>query len=257
MSIRDRLRAGRGETIVGLVHPQGPGLSHSRGDKHWQLLVRFDAWRRPGDLIDQQQLVLTKRGSKEGLSLIRDSIRPYDVVRVTAVLEEAGGGELLDVLGPDADEELGRRSAELRRPVTAEIEPFGVLTYDRRLDWWETVIQWTGSEVELSLDPGDDGDVYAVARFAQRLWEDQVAWDDRVRSRAATDLLETYNEWQEGHGPTLTASELASRPKLESVVVWLDGSFEFSFDDDGLFLGHTIIVGGTVDDGALDAHIAG
>lgn len=253
MKLLGRREAG-GETIIGLVSPEGAGLSHSKGDKHWKLRVRLEAWRRPGEPLDDRTVTLIRYGSKDALWPIWKRLGAYEVVRLTTRLSASGEGQLVEVHGPDGDEDLNRRSAELQVPVTREVAPFGLLTLDRRLDWWEAPVQWLGADMTISLEPGDE-ELNVVARWARHLWDAAAEWDDRVRSFFVSELLDLCNEWQEGRGPAVTADEFRRRPTVESVTIRADGTFEFWFEDDGLFMGHQIIVCGSIAAGPTRADI--
>jgi hypothetical protein len=75
---------------------------------------------------------------------------------------------------------------------------------------------------------------------------------------AAKKLLGILNENWLGEGEEeLSAEQFKSKIKLESISIESDGNFEFWYEDDGLFGGHAIKVGGDFSDGPKDAGIEG
>lgn len=245
--------------VLGVVYPPGAGGGRSQRATRWTLRFALKPWRQIGGDIDERALSVSKRVSERRLRKYMRRIQPYDVVRARVRLDDERSGTLLRLVGADAsDEELARRAAELRQPVTIEVDFFGTLTLDRKVDWWETEQVWRGTPIRLSISPEEDGDVETVAKTAEALWSNEADWDQRVRARAIDELLALRNDiWREEHEPQLTAEQFAGRMKPESVSVGPDGAFEFWFDDDGLFLGHSIRVSGSLTEGPVEAQIAG
>jgi hypothetical protein len=260
MRKRRRRKSGEDATVVlGVVGPLGAGGAHHAPETEWTLEFALKPWRQVDGEVDERELSVSRKVSEDELKEYMRLIQSYDVVRARVRFDEELSATLIEFLGADdSDEELTRRAAELQQPVTTEVDFFGTLTLDRQLDWWETEQVWDGTPVRLSISPDEDGDLEAVAKTAEALWSSQSDWDQRLRTRAIDDLLELKNEgWREDDEAEVTPQEFAQRMKLESVTAYSEGEFEFWFEDDDLFLGHSIRVSGNLTDGPTDAEIEG
>jgi hypothetical protein len=262
-SLWRRKRTGEGTdapvVVLGVVYPPGAGGGQRPPERRWTLRFALKPWRQIGGEVEERALSLSMRVSEKRLRRYMGRIHPYDVVRAHVRFDDERSGTLLKFVGEDAsDEELAQRAAELRQPATMEVDFFGRLTLDRAVDRWEAEQVWHGGSMRLSISPEEDGDVETAAKTAEALWSNQADWDQRVRARAITELLALKNEiWREADEPQVTAEQFADRMKLASVVVRSNGAFEFWFDDDGLFLGHSIRVSGSLTEGPAEADIAG
>jgi hypothetical protein len=253
-------RQGREEKtiVLGVVYPPGAGGSQSPSESEWTLRFELKPWRKADGEIEERGLSVSKVVSQARLKEYMGLIQPFDVVRAQVQLGGELTATLIELIGKEADEELTRRAAELQEPVTIEVDFFGTLTLDRRVDWWETEQVWAGTPVTLSITLAEDGNVASVAKTAEALWRNQAEWDQQVRARAIDKLLVLKNEnWRDEDEAEVTAAEFNRRMKLESVTVDPDGGFEFWFEDGDLFLGHSIRVWGNLTDGPTDADIAG
>lgn len=262
MALRRRSRVQKGDdgvVVVGVVHPSGPGALQTPPSREYVFRFGLQPWRETGGQLNEAELSVSKIVSPDRVDEHMNRIDSYDVVRVRVDLAADFEATLIEILGlDDSDEELARRAVELREPVTTDSDYFGTLTLDRELVWWETEQQWAGEPVTLSLSPTEDGDVGAASEAAEALWRSQPDWDRSLRARAIDELLELKNEsWRDEGEAEVTVEEFGRRMKPESVTVYADGDFEFWFGDDGLFLGHSIVVRGRLAGGATDADIAG
>lgn len=245
--------------VLGVVDPPGAAGAQSPPHAEWTLRFTLKPWRQADGDVDERELSISKPASEENLREYLRVIQPYDVVRAHVRFSDELSATLIEFLGQDdSDEELTQRAAELQLPVTMEVDFFGTLTLDRRVDWWETEEVWAGTPVRLSISPDESGDIETAAKTAEALWSSQSDWDHRIRARAIDELLTLKNEgWREEGEAEVTAQEFAQRMKLESATVYPDGEFEFWFEDDDLFLGHSIRVSGNLTEGPTDADIAG
>ena len=245
--------------VVGVVHPSGASGAQSPHEAEWTLRFTLKPWRKVGGDVDERELSISKRVPEENLRDFMRLFQPYHVVRVHVRCSDELNATLLEFVGvDDSDDELTRRAGELQEPVTIEVDFFGTLTLDRRLNWWETAQTWVGTPVRLSISPDEADAVGSGVAVAEALWRRQSELDHRLRARAVDELLTLKNEsWRDEGEAVVTEEEFARRMKLEWVTVYPDGEFEFWFEDDDLFLGHSIRVSGNLADGPTEAEITG
>lgn len=147
---------------------------------------------------------------------------------------------------------------ELDAVVTRFLEPVTrtvagtEFTLDKRLGFFEGHITWCGAETIAYLpSEGAAEDALLAALLA-----DAAAWDVRLRAGAAEALTDLANDWREEGEPDITDEEFARRLSPLELSVEED-AIEFTFDDDGLFSGHWIVVRASASGEILDAHISG
>jgi len=191
-------------------------------------------------------------------------VRPYDLLQAKVRLIEhslVGSPQgLLVEIAPDRplDPELELLARKLREPVIMRDDRLGEFVLDRNIDWFEATVQWGSMPVKLALN-GSGGDAVARAlATAHALWDDQEAWHQRIVAHAIEWLLPLKNDnWLEDGEEALTAADFAGWMRLASITVDQDGIFKFWFDDGDLFLGHSITVGGDLQNGPKQSNVEG
>lgn len=151
---------------------------------------------------------------------------------------------------------------EYKKPVILEDELLGTLELDKELDLLEGTIVWCDEEVSLMLeiDPEDATTFDLTCTVAKKLVTEQKTWDKTLRTFAAKELTALANDWQTEDNENaipITEEIFAERISLSELSVSFDGSFTAYYDDDDMFWGHIIEMGGSVTEGIDDANIAG
>lgn len=124
------------------------------------------------------------------------------------------------------------------------IDPvFGELKFDPTdyLRWYKGVAQFApGDDVEVivSINGGEPFDIIERARAAFTVIQHRAAEHPPF---AAKELLDAYNENWNDEQP-ITAETFVNRISLFSFAFDPDGTVELRYDDDDMFLGHTIVV---------------
>lgn len=250
--------------VVGLVHPLGSGGGHGQ-ELTWSLNFSFVFWRKAGSEINERTLHVSKPDLTDTeLRELMGAIKGDTVLRVRLRFpahqdrEDYLRAELIESCGPHAaDVELNAKADQLRQPVTVKHPYFGILTLDRKFNWYETEVPWNSDPISLSLSLDDCDDEQALLASAHELFRGQQTWDKRIREYAVDELLSLGNEWLQEGEQELTQRTFNARINLQSISLNPDGSFEFWFDDGGIFGGHAIMVSGTLTDGPNDAGIHG
>lgn len=175
----------------------------------------------------------------------------YNQFYVTEVLEEnASCPALEDIL------------AEYRKPIILQDEVLGELVLNKDLSVLEGYVNWLGKEVSITLDiDKDNKGTWTKARKAMaQLLAVQQEWDREMRDFAAEKLTSLANEWQteeNKNAPKITQKNFCKRIILQSFVMTSGGSFSACYEDDNMFLGHFIVVYGSLKKGLTDADIEG
>jgi hypothetical protein len=137
-----------------------------------------------------------------------------------------------------------------------ELPSAGKLTYNPRYEWYEGSFTVNDQPVTLTL-----------AYVAPPQLEPQLAWAERqLRARfwepmlmAMTDqLLALKNDaWLDEDEPALTKEGFWQRITLSGIAFYTDNSAAIYYDDDDLFLGHTIEISVAENGEYRTAHLAG
>lgn len=130
----------------------------------------------------------------------------------------------------------------------------GLLTWDDSLEWWEGKREIIpGHTISVSVS-SNDAPLETVMELARRAYRRVQTEEPSLRRAAADALLTLHNEeWNEGE--PIDGDTFTSRMVLTEFSAYDDGSAEVSYDDGGLFLGHTIIVSVDADGTIKDASI--
>lgn len=256
----------RAVEVIGVVHPLGAGGGRVGQETRWSLRFSFVAWRQKGGPVEERELGVAQPGlTDDELRAGMQAVRPYDVLRVRLRFEDGPDvrgrvhAELTQLLGTDStDAELNAVADILRKPVGVEHPVFGAFTLDRALNLYEVEVPWAGRPVQLYLNRDGCKDEAELFETAKTLWNGQKAWDKRVRDYAAAELLELKNgSWLGEDEKEFTPTQFKAKMALQSVAISVGGRFDFTFKDGNLFWGHVIQVSGTLEDGPMDAGIAG
>jgi hypothetical protein len=251
--------------IEGIVAPSGLGAGTGGEISH--LTFATSPWRRQGGELVPQKAIVHKRCTKAEVDTIFKALSAYSVFQIEGKLIESPEGwdgpqiELLRIIKADLNApELNQAVEELKKAVTHKDDQFGVFTLDRSVNWYNAQTTWMGATTRLSLDSGEGSAAFPQGSLdqARKLWKDAKRWDGEIRSRIVKELLELKNgTWLKEGEKQLTADDFLRRISLSSVTVYSDGSFEFWYDDGDLFLGHSIMVSGSIEGGLTDAGLQG
>lgn len=137
---------------------------------------------------------------------------------------------------------------------------FGDLSFDPAYDWYEAQIDFDGQSIKLRLSAPTEVEAVPMLANAETMAADEAGWLARLKDKAADDLLDISNEWNEDQddwtGPIDSAAFIA-RITLKSLVFHEDDLFQAYFDDGDLFWGHSILVRGSMAEGPKGAETAG
>ena len=253
--------------IVGVVSASGVGAVGTGGPRkraRWTALITLTGWRLVGEEMRKSEMVVRKEMSDRELRVLQGSMDAYDVVRIRARFTEHSvfgtpQALLSRFIGRDrSDSELNAYALKLQELVTFLDPQFGLLTLDRRLDWYEATPEWCGNAIRLWIPAKPADAVEKSLGVARRLWTEQEEWQRRITAFAIAELLALKNDtWLDEGEAEIGEADFARRMVLESVSVKEDGTFEFWHNDGELFWGHSIMVSGNLADGPTDAGIHG
>jgi len=175
----------------------------------------------------------------------------YNKFYVTEVLEEGATSPALDEI-----------LTEYRKPVILQDEVLGELEFDKSLSSFEGHVTWKGEEIIIYLDVDqEDKETWTEAGDAMKQFvAEQDKWDKAMREFSANELTSLANDWQsreDRNAPAITKGGFSKRIILQSIAMSSDGSFSVYYDDDGMFLGHVIMVDGNIETGVETADIGG
>lgn len=242
-------------TILAVTGANGFGGGKAGKEKLWTASIGLTAWMEEDSPdIHRGEFVLSTVGDEQLLEILRRRTRPDFIIKFRGRVSEDGQRLLLlDLPEPGFDPDLKAILEEQKKPVTFWEEGLGTFTLDRRVDWFETEVDWLGGQISLVFDAGEDR--AEVLQKAKTLLSGAADWDERIRAYAADDLLASANDWAEDG--EITREQFIQRMELESIEIRADGSFEFWFADGDMFYGHSIHVSGDMEHGPDRADMEG
>jgi hypothetical protein len=242
--------------IEGFVAEGGTGFKHADGyNVH---LFNFAAWRRPGQpLIERELTILRPTDAEEYFQEIPQlSLQRFQVLLSIDKSRAIVAGPATEPVNHSGLQEFAEERA---KPVVLDTKLFGKLVLDRSIDYFAGQTTWNGKEVKVSFECESGYDISRAVGVAEAIWQDQPGWQQRVENCAVEQMLETKNDhWLEEeevdyeddnyeYPEPLSPEQFKARMKLETIQVDSRGRFEFWFDDDYMFYGHSILVQGNLD----------
>lgn len=244
---------GKETDILGITAPAGIAADKVEGTDLWKVSISLIAWMDEYEQVLHQETALLEAMVDDTLlSYLYERTPRNFIISVTVRPSEEGVRFLMtDLPKPGFDPELKALLEERKKPVKLDVEGLGTFTLNRTLGWFDAAVEWMGSEISLNLDQNEET-LAAAQETAKVLMEDQASWDARVRTFAAEQLLERVNELLQSEGgeaELYTCESLADQFEPDSILAGPDGTFEFWFSDDDLFLAHPVHVAGTLEQG--------
>lgn len=157
------------------------------------------------------------------------------------------------------DEELRAIAAPLLNPPPYDDPVLGRFVPHARMPaLYEQVAEWLGQPLNLTLSTQTPADLPDCAATAVALISDTARWQAAAEAMIVESLYDLWlEEWREEEDPVLDHADFLARLTRPALTVYADGSFEFEWEDDSLFLGHCVMATGTLEEGFDDAGIAG
>lgn len=154
---------------------------------------------------------------------------------------------------------------QIRDSYTKPIEinnKMGFFKLNRQYGWFEGTINWLDNNcnILLNIDVEDGITADNALDTLSKLIQDNKTWDSNLRNFAAEELIHTCNVWrfeEDENATDITKEEFAKRISLNTINIYNDGTIEFEFYDDDLFLGHSIIINANINGKMISADIAG
>ena len=249
-------------TLLAVTGANGFGGGKVGKEKLWRASIGLTAWMEEDSPdIHRGEFVLSTIADDRLLGVLQRRAPQDFIIKFKGRVSEDGKRLLLlDLPEPGFDPDLKAILEEQKKPVTFWEEGLGTFTLNRQVDWFETELDWLGTEISLTIDMEEERE--EALRNAKTLLASAADWDKRVRAYAADELVSLANDWsqdmdEDGETPTITREQFMERMELESIEIGGDGSFTFWFGDGDLFYGHSIRVSGDLEHGPDEASMEG
>lgn len=249
-------------TLLAVTGANGFGGGKTAKEKLWRASIGLTAWMEEDSPdIHRGEFVLSTIADDRLLGVLQRRAPQDFIIKFKGRVSEDGKRLLLlDLPEPGFDPDLKAILEEQKKPVTFWEEGLGTFTLNRQVDWFETELDWLGTEISLTIDMEEERE--EALRNAKTLLASAADWDKRVRAYAADELVSLANDWsqdmdEDGETPTITREQFMERMELESIEIGGDGSFTFWFGDGDLFYGHSIRVSGDLEHGPDEASMEG
>ena len=169
---------------------------------------------------------------------------------------------LVDVIEKDVkNPELEEILTEYKKPIIIEDDILGELIYNKTVNSFEGEIFWLDKNIDISLDVDKDNKsgITKARKAIKEMFGDSKRWDTDMRTFAAVKLLDLARDWceSEEEAAKITEESFAKRITIESISMTSGGSFTAYFNDDDIFAGHCITVGGSLKKGITSASMGG
>lgn len=236
------------------------GVGNSSG---WKLVFHFTGWETETIPFEKSELRVEMSISRDETSSYKEMFSAFDVIEIEGKLGKHPDGHsqvlMTKFLGKLKDNQLlNDYSVHLQKPVIIDDSILGQLTLDRRINVFDSKINWLGDTIDFSFSCDENGTINKLLPKSYEILNSASNWDANAKEFSAKKLLELKNDTWLGDDETeFSEAQFIGKMKLSAISFETDGSFIFWFDDGDLFWGHTISV--TVDENGKfeDAEIMG
>lgn len=259
------------------------GFGAGKGGKNilWSASIELIAWKIHGsnNEVINEKYELESLVDDEGLKKLRDLIKKESIIRVKVSVSKDSSMKYLKLVevinNAYEDKELEEVLQESLKPVFYEDEILGKMELNKRINTFETKVDWVDSTVFISFD--NDDSIKDYVSTAHELCNNKDDWNEKIISFAAEELLELANDWYaesreeyyESFDPdfeeedeyfkyeTITKERFMELIEIQDIIASSDGEFTVYCSDGDIFLGHSIIVSGNINGEFDDAQMAG
>lgn len=243
--------------VEGIVSPSSQG-GWPDSDDYSVHCFSFTAWRYPAGQVVSKELTILRPVDPDADWFSEFPELSIHRIRVLMSADESRAIFASKSTYEAEADQLTEIAEELVKPVVINTERFGDLTLDRSIGWFEGDVEWNDESIRITFHTDETQDISAGLKVAEKLWDEQIAWKQKVDDYAVLELLDLKNDnWLSEDEPTLDSDQFKSRMTLETISVHPDGKFEFWHDDGDLFWGHSIQVSGSLEEGLTQADIPG
>lgn len=251
--------------VEGVVSPCSQGGWSVPGSKFYVHCLTLANWRFDGGPLVGRELTLLRpvpplrKEDPDGEELF-GTFPAYSIQRFSVVLSVVHDRAVVEqVLPIVAVDDTWRAVADrLREPVVVFTERFGRIVKNPQYSWFEGKAKWNRRNIDLCFEADGTGNIDGAVKTAERLWDEQAEWKQKIDAFAVAKLLPLKNDsWLDEDESELSPQEFVKRMKLRSVSVDFEGGFAFWHDDGDMFCGHAIQVWGSLKEGLVGADIPG
>ena len=211
-------------TLLAVTGANGFGGGKVGKEKLWRASIGLTAWMEEDSPdIHRGEFVLSTIADDRLLGVLQRRAPQDFIIKFKGRVSEDGKRLLLlDLPEPGFDPDLKAILEEQKKPVTFWEEGLGTFTLNRQVDWFETELDWLGTEISLTIDMEEDRE--EALQNAKTLLASAADWDKRVRAYAADELVSLANDWsqdmdEDGETPTITREQFMERMELESIEI--------------------------------------
>lgn len=257
-----RLARARVKEIVGLVDSGIYGLDRPVRDSG--PCFTMSAWRIKNGRLRKERIFVDRHAA--GLRSVGSPtvIPAYSVLRFRARLRTSflGMSEMLleEIIGIETSDAGLNRVRELLNIVSVEDPVIGAFIQGKSGDAWFGVSTWMGSGVSVTLNLGEDGSANTLREsleVAHLLWQNQEAWNQKIRDFAVKTMLREKNEDLGENQKPLTARQFEEGMELDDIEVFPNSDFRFGYDHSDMSPADGFVVAGNLSEGVKEAYLSG
>jgi hypothetical protein len=107
---------------------------------------------------------------------------------------------------------------------------------------YEGLFEYESGTIKFIIS--DIQDIHRTIQLAQNILLNITKFDAKAKEIVSKDLLKTYNDvWRESEDtPILADTDFKKRITLQSILFLGEDGIDFLYNDDDLFLGHSIVI---------------
>ena len=155
------------------------------------------------------------------------------------------------------DKRFNNLVSEYLKPITVDIDGLS-FSFNKQFSQYDGKFTFNNKKIDITLEPARNSTdaTNSIATF-KKINADFDTFYKNILTRCAKEIVDLANDWNDDE-QEITENEIINRINEKIFCIEINESdFSIYFEDDDLFLGHTIIYYGNIENDKVSVDIAG
>ena len=234
------------------------GASKSRGEEYYSAIIKCIAFvNEENDLVEKDIKFTYFLNNTKPLKFIKT--QNLSVYRIACKKIKDKNLYYLIKIKKVNDKRFDKIIEEYLKPITVNIDGI-TFTFDRRFSQYEGKFAVQDKKVDISLRP-ERNSIEATKSIEtfKKINTDFISFYENVLKKCSSEIVGLANDWKSDDDKhTITENEIMKRIDKNNISIEISyNDFTIYFEDDDLFLGHSIVYYGDIDSDEFSVDIAG
>lgn len=234
------------------------GAGKSKGEEYYSAIIKCIAFiNENNDIVEEDIRFKYYLNNKKPLKFIKT--QNLSVYKIKCKKIKDKNFYYLLKIKKVKDKRFDKIIEEYSKPITTNIDGIS-FSFDRRFSQYEGKFVVKDKKVDISLEP-DRNSMEATKSIEtfKKINADFISFYEKALKKCSKEIVGLANDWKNDDDKhTITENEIIKRIDKNNISMEIsDNRFTIYFEDDDLFLGHTIVYYGNIDNDKFSVDIAG